>query len=91
MEGARYVEDDMQHDCPLCGAKSPYVLYDGDKMCEHCGHVPGAGGDVDEQSEYEQWREHRRANYSGWTGPERVKFPGGFKSAYQFGEDFLSE
>lgn len=85
---ARRVEEERQHECPLCGADAPYVLYDDDKMCEECGHVPGVGGKVEEQSEHEQWREHRRENYSGWTGPDRIKFPGGFAHAYDFTADF---
>jgi hypothetical protein len=82
------VDEERQHECPLCGAEAPYVLYDGDKMCGECGHVPGVGGD--DKDAHESWREHRRENYSGWTGPDRIKFPGGFASAYDFGEDFTT-
>jgi len=90
VEAARRVAKESQHECPLCGADAPYVLYDGDKMCEECGHVPGAGGNTSDD-EHEDWREHRRENYSGWFGPDRIKFAGGFASAYDFGSDFLAE
>lgn len=89
LSGARRVTEDGQHECPLCDAEAPYVLYDGDKMCENCGHTPGAGGDGGgDESDDERWRKHRRENYSGWYGPERIKFPGGFASAYDFESDF---
>jgi len=35
-------------------------------------------------AEYERERE----NYDGFRGDERIKFPGGFVSAYDFGPDF---
>lgn len=87
VEAAPRAAEESQHECPLCGADAPYVLYDGDKMCEECGHVPSAGG-RDADDGHEDWREHRRENYSGWFGPDRIKFPGGFASAYDFTTDF---
>lgn len=85
VSNAQRVEDDGQHDCPVCDAEAPYVLYDDDKMCKKCGHTPGSGGDggvTADDDEWADWRSHRREKYSGWFGPERVKFVGGFASAY---------
>jgi hypothetical protein len=88
---ARRVEEDGQHDCPLCDSEAPYVLFDGDKMCENCGHTPGAdggGGTASSDDEWADWREHRADMYEGFYGPDRIKFPGGFASAYVFEDDF---
>ena len=87
-ENARRVDEDGQHECPVCGADAPYVLYDGDKMCVECGHVPGVGGRSKDTTEWQEWLSHRDNEYSGWHGPERIKFVGGFASAYVFEEDF---
>jgi len=93
MSIGRSLYEDEQHECPICEAEAPYVLYDDDKMCKHCGHVPGAPNDraADEETEWEQWVEHRAEMYAGFTGPDRVKMVGGFASAYDFGSDFFAE
>jgi len=82
---------DEERECPICDAEGKYVLYEGDKMCRTCGHVPSPssiGGD--EKGPWKQWHEHRKENeeYSGFTGENRIKFVGGFAAAYVFDDDF---
>ena len=85
-------EDDAECERDDCGGT--YVLYDGDRVCRRCGHLSGTG-DADDVT-YRQrhltdaWREYERERekYEGFTGEDRIKFPGGFVSAYDFGPDF---
>ena len=76
-------EDESVDKCTHCGAERSYVLYDNDKVCKECGHVPtGSEGPSNESDPWGEWWEHRSAEYSGFYGPNRIKFVGGFESAY---------
>lgn len=77
-------------DCPLCGKENAYVLRDNDKVCEECNYMPRAETTVESADPWDEWHEHRRDNddYSGFTGENRIKFVGGFTSAYVFEDDF---
>lgn len=86
-------EDDAECDRDECGGT--YVLYDGDRVCRRCGHLSGTGGDTTAMNYRDRylpdaWREYEqeRENYDGFRGEDRIKFPGGFASAYDFGPDF---
>lgn len=90
-------EDDAECDVESCGGT--YVLYDNDRVCDECGHLSGTGnrnGDSTmgyrEEHLPEPWVEYEkeREQYSGFYGEDRIKFPGGFASAYDFGDDFLA-
>jgi hypothetical protein len=89
IESAPSVEDD-DSECGLCGREGTFVLYDGDRLCKHCGYAPTSNNTMDttEDSEWEGWLTHRNSEYSGFFGPDRVKFVGGFASAYEFESDF---
>jgi ribosomal protein L37AE/L43A len=81
---ARYVEEDAQHECPVCGADEEYVLYEGDKMCSECGHAPDPGARrsvTANESPWESWWDHRE-QYDGFYGENRVRMVGGFVSTY---------
>jgi len=85
-------EEDRQHECPNCETESPFVIYDGDKVCQHCAHVPGTvNARAASDDDWQHWWEHRRREYSGWHGHERVRMIGGFPATYDFGADFLSK
>jgi len=83
LDTAPSADEGRDTECNVCGAENSYVMYDGDKVCTECQHVPDSrnrhsgSGDV-----WQQWFEHRRENYSGFTGPERVKMVGGFIKNY---------
>jgi hypothetical protein len=81
---------DGDEECAICDGENTFVLYEGDKVCRQCGHAPSpkAGSSADEQSEWERWDEHRKDEYSGFYGDERIKFVGGFVAAYEFEDDF---
>lgn len=82
-------EDDEDVECDDCGGT--YVLYDGEKLCRDCGYIAGSGGSAREADadEWASWHQHRREyeQYSGFRGPDRIKFVGGFAAAYDYGSD----
>lgn len=85
LEDAPRVGEDNQHECPICTSEGTYVLYEGDKMCAACGHVPGVSNTLtsaSEDDEWAEWREHRHEEYSGWYGRDRIKMVGGFVRPY---------
>jgi hypothetical protein len=87
-ESARAV-DDEDDECPVCGAENSYALYDGDKVCSQCAHVPSHDTREEETvDEWTEWQQHRAERYSGWYGEDRIKFVGGFASVYHSTEDF---
>lgn len=76
-------DDDEDVECDVCGKTNSYVYYEGDKMCKSCGHVSdGSEGVSSASNPWGQWWEHRAAEYSGFYGPDRIKFVGGFAAAY---------
>jgi len=87
------VADDEDPSCTNC-KNGTYVIYDGDRVCNQCGHLSGTGdGDVRTYRERhltDEWRnwERERDDYDGFRGPDRVKFVGSFARAYDFGPDF---
>jgi hypothetical protein len=86
--------DNEDEECGICEAEGSFVLYDGDKVCKECGHAPAGGSGRDSLSdgggdtEWADWLQHRRDEYDGFYGEDRIKFVGGFASAYEFGSDF---
>lgn len=76
-------EDDVEV-CDVCDAKQSFVLYEHDKVCKECGFTP-SGDDTSqyEQETWDDWWEHRRNQYSGFYGDERVKMVGGFARPYE--------
>lgn len=86
------VPEDEQHECGACGAEDPFVTVGGshgEKMCSECHVLPNQSRERVSQhsTPWETFRE-RRSQYSGFHGPERVKFVGGFARAYDFEKDF---
>lgn len=89
--------DDAECDVDGCGGV--YVLYDGDRVCRVCGHLSGTGGnepmDYREKHLPKAWVSFEKTRdsdkYSGFTGQDRIKFVGGFASAYDFGPDFFGD
>lgn len=79
-------DDDEPTTCDVCSAENSYVLYDGDKVCSECGHAPDGRQEQfttdDVADPWAEWFSHRRAEYAGWYGEDRIKFVGGFASAY---------
>lgn len=69
-------------ECDSCGAD--LVMIDGDKRCSSCGLCAGAEAVSTEEDPdpWEKWWSHRAANYSGFTGPQRIKCVGGFPQPY---------
>lgn len=63
------------------------IDHDGDKRCPDCGLLSRVVRTKEKLSEWQRWFRHRRNDYSGWHGPERVKMVGGFVSAWDFVED----
>lgn len=88
MESAPSVAESEEQECALCGNEGTFVIYDGDKVCTTCGHAPDNTTSVTTNGdEFEDWLDER-SEYSGWYGQDRIKFAGGFASAYDFGSDF---
>lgn len=80
-----------EQDCPVCSTEGGYVRHGTDSVCAYCGHVRGARSpQVDADTPWRDWHSHRRSNedYEGWTGENRIRFVGGFSSAYIFEDDF---
>lgn len=75
-----------------CDCGGEFVMHDGDKLCADCGLVSGSESvDVEVEGPWGNWWEERRSSdYSGWTGKDRIKFVGGFVSAYVAEEGGLS-
>lgn len=81
-KAVEYDEDEEVPTCEVCGAEGSYVLYDGDKTCKKCGDLPEQHEpNVDARSNWERWWDERE-HYSGWHGENRIRFIGGFQSAY---------
>lgn len=73
------------------GCEGPLIMDDnGDKRCFDCGLLASAV-EVEKETTnpWCEWREHRRENYSGWYGDERVKMVGGFLGAWDFENDSI--
>lgn len=85
------VEEADDRECNICEAEGTFVIYDGDQVCTQCGHAPTSDSNTGVEqgsNEWSDWFDHRDERYSGWYGEDRIKFPGGFASAYDFGSDF---
>jgi len=82
--------DEEDVECAVCDAEESFVIYEGDKVCKECGHAPSGGGRsvTTDDSEWADWLQHRREEYDGFYGEDRIKFVGGFAAAYEFGADF---
>ena len=80
-------DDEELMTCPICDGEDTYVEYDYDKVCIECGHVRGVPQSRWQRTEWEQWWEHRRSEYSGWYGESRIRMVGGFSGVWDFGED----
>lgn len=85
MSAVQYIDPESQHECPVCMAEA-YVLYEHEKMCANCGHTPSPEGSsglvTTPREEWKDWHQHRREEYEGWYGEDRIRFPGGFVGAY---------
>lgn len=85
-DAPRVEDDDGPVECVNCGSEGTMVLFEHDKMCTECHHAPSketSAITLDErQDQWEKWFAHRDAEYSGWYGENRIKFPGGFASAW---------
>jgi hypothetical protein len=84
LETAPTVESEEDVTCAVCDTENPFVLYDGEKVCTECGHTPTSGGRsvTHETDQWSSWLQHRRDEYDGFYGDERIKFVGGFEAAY---------
>ena len=83
LETAPRADEEEDSECAVCGAQNSFVLYDNDKVCRECQHVRGEARDTSKSlNEWERWWQHRDANYSGFTGPDRIKMVGGFESVW---------
>lgn len=87
--------DDDDAECDVTGCEGTYVMHEHDRVCMHCGHISGTGeknADYRERHMPDPWVRFEKARnsekYDGFYGPDRVKFVGGFVSAYKFGDDF---
>lgn len=80
---ANSIEEEHE-ECGVCDAEGAFVIYDDDKVCAECGYAPADSTQTlnspQADSEWREWWQHRRENYSGWYGSDRVKFVGGFAS-----------
>jgi DNA-directed RNA polymerase subunit RPC12/RpoP len=89
IETAHDDEDDEAVECPHCTHERPYVRYDGDTVCQHCGYVRGSdsvsrSASSTPQPQWSTWWNHRSSEYDGWYGRERVRMVGGFAAAYDY-------
>lgn len=85
----RYVEGYQRpsHEPFECGACDGPLIMDEEqnKRCFDCGLIPGDTRSTSGEGEtWSEWQDHRRDNdnYDGWYGADRIKFVGGFFSAY---------
>lgn len=92
LENAPRPDDEEDRECSICDSENSFVLYEGERVCKECGYAPTAGGTAvstqNTSEEWDDWFEHRDEQYSGFHGTDRIKFVGGFASAYDFGADF---
>jgi len=90
LETAPSVDEAEEKECAVCDEEGTFVIYDGDKVCDNCGYAPAGGGSsvTADEDEWQAWLVHRDEEYSGFYGEDRIKFAGGFASAYDFGADF---
>jgi predicted amidophosphoribosyltransferase len=73
-------------ECPEC--EGEFVMHDNDKMCKDCGLLVGVDSGED-PSEWAEWEEHRRENYDGFYGEDRVKMVGGFAGVWFYTDNEL--
>lgn len=90
LETAPKHDEGEDEECAICDGENTFVLYENDKVCKQCGHAPTSTDRPSDntETEWSRWEQHRREEYSGFYGDERIKFVGGFTSAYQFEKDF---
>lgn len=76
-------DEDGDEECAVCDGENTFVLYENDKVCKNCGHAPDSRGRSESGlNKWQQWHKHRHEEYSGFYGEERLKFVGGFVSAW---------
>ena len=82
---------DEERECPICSTDGSYVEYGGDLVCLNCAHTPTPETTRSQDANpWGQWHKHRRDEYDGFYGEERVRMIGGFAATYDFGPDFLA-
>jgi ribosomal protein S27AE len=80
--------EDEERECPNCGEDGTFVRYDGDTVCSECHYTSTPSNRIsDREPQWSWWWKHRRDEYSGWYGDERVRMVGGFYSAWDY-DDF---
>lgn len=90
LENAPIPEGEEERECPVCEREGSIVLHDGDKVCRNCQFTTSSESQRRrEESAWDEWHDHRDDEYEGFYGDDRIKFVGGFSSAYEFGEDFF--
>lgn len=81
----------LGEECPVC--EDGVLLRDEnkrEKFCSECHVVLDkyTFSDDDAGDEWDDFFAYRRSEYSGFYGPNRAKFAGGFSGIYDFEEDF---
>jgi len=78
-------EQDLSCDTPDCGGTM--VKWEGDKVCNECGYMYDAGPPEHVRDDNVLLAERRVVKFrnrdgSGWHGPDRTRFAGGFFDAW---------
>lgn len=81
--------DHEPFECDECGGPIVIDGEDEDKFCASCGLLTTVDTiEPDEvESDWEKWRDHRRDEYSGWYGEDRIRFVGGFKGPWIYADE----
>jgi hypothetical protein len=90
LKNAPIPEGEEERECPICDSEGSIVLHEGDKVCRECQFTTSSESQRrDRDTSWADWHDHRDDEYDGFYGDGRIKFVGGFASAYEFGEDFF--
>jgi hypothetical protein len=68
--------------CTIQDCDGEYVYEDGTKYCDTCHYAPTKQPSTNQKGVWESFWSHRRDNYSGFYGQERVRMIGGFFNPY---------
>jgi uncharacterized Zn finger protein (UPF0148 family) len=79
LHGARRTD----RECHLCG-EGTFLKRGHELVCDTCGHAPDPDSTVQRTDSWELFWSSRE-QYSGFTGPDRIRMIGGFAGAYEYG------
>lgn len=80
------------NECPTEDCEGELLQAEHERFCNECYTVMDeATFPNNNRSLYARWHEHRRSEYSGFYGSDRVKMIGGFSRPYFVGEEKVEE